>query len=150
MLDNSKVRVTLQNKMRSTIPQSNSMQFSIVDLAPDSIVVKAPLSENVNLHGTGFAGSIYSVGVLAGWALCHYNMELYEMKGNLVVGKAEIIYKAPITEDILCCASVSNEDRNAFYSDFESKGKSVLHLDIKIGEQENAILQAYYFAIASK
>ena len=53
----------------------------------------------------GFADSIYSTAVLAGWALCYYKMELFElfeMSGDLVVGKAKIIYKSLITEDILC------------------------------------------------
>ena len=150
MSDTSEARLRIQNKIRETIPLSNSMKFSISSLEPDSIVVRAPLSENYNIHGTGFAGSIYSTGILAGWALCYYNMELFEMLGDLVVGKAEIIYKSPVTEDILCCASLKSDERDAFHKDFKHKGKSEIRLNIKIGESENAILQAHYFAIASK
>ena len=150
MSDISEARLRIQNKIRDTIPLSNSMKFSISTLEPDSIVVRAPLSENFNIHGTGFAGSIYSTGILAGWALCYYNMELFEMSGDLVVGKAEIIYKSPVTDDIICSASLKSEERDAFHKDFKDKGKSAIRLNIKIGESENAILKARYFAIASK
>jgi len=150
MSDTSEARLRIQNKIRETIPLSNSMKFSISTLEPDSIVVSAPLSENFNIHGTGFAGSIYSTGILAGWALCYYNMELFQMSGDLVVGKAEIIYKSPLTDDILCCASLKSEERDAFHKDFKDKGKSSIRLNIKIGDSENAILQASYFAISTK
>ena len=150
MLNNSEARLVIQNKIRETIPQSDSMEFSIVELEPDSIVVSAPLSKNYNIHGTGFAGSIYSVGILTGWALCYHIMGLFQIDGDLVVGKADIIYKAPITEDILCSTSITNEERNSFYNDFNNKGKSEIQLNIRIGCSDNAILKAHYFAISSK
>ena len=150
MSDKFEARLRIQNKIRATIPLSDSMKFSILSLEANSIEVNAPLSENFNIHGTGFAGSIYSTGILAGWALCYYNMELFEMSGDLVVGKAEIIYKSPLTEDIFCTAALESNDRIVFDRDFKSKGKSSIRLNIKIGESENAILQADYFAIATK
>jgi len=150
MLNKSETRLKLQNKIRETIPLSDSMQFSIKELEADSILVNAPLSENYNIHGTGFAGSIYSVGILTGWALCYHIMELREMVGDLVVGKAEIIYNAPINEDIVCSTAFKHTESDTFYRDFKEKGKSAIKLEIKIGETGNAILKAHYFAKASK
>jgi hypothetical protein len=46
----------LEQKIRTAIPLSAAMQFSIV-------------------HGTGFAGSIYSAAILTGWALCTHVMD---------------------------------------------------------------------------
>ena len=60
----------LEQKIRGSIPLSDAMQFHIEALSLDAIEVVAPLPPNVNIHGTGFAGSIYSVAVLTGWALC--------------------------------------------------------------------------------
>ena len=60
----------LQQKIRTGIPLSETMEFEIAELTPNLIRVQAPLAPNVNVHGTGFAGSIYSIAVLAGWALC--------------------------------------------------------------------------------
>ena len=150
MSENLEKRINLQHKIRETIPLSDAMQFSIVKLEADSIVVTAPLSKNYNIHGTGFAGSIYSLGILTGWALCYHAMECLEMVGNLVVGKAEIRYKSPITEDIVCATSFTAEQLNTFQDDFIEKGKSIAALNIAIGDSENAILTAHYFAVSSK
>jgi hypothetical protein len=60
----------LEQKIRTAIPLSAAMQFSIKVLNQDEIQVSAPLEPNINVHGTGFAGSIYSAAILTGWALC--------------------------------------------------------------------------------
>jgi len=148
MANNSDARLRIQNKIRDTIPQSESMQFSIVELKHESIIVNAPLSKNYNIHGTGFAGSIYSIGILTGWALCYHVMESHKMIGDLVVGKAEIIYKSPLKEDILCSTSFKHGELDIFCKDFKEKGKSAVKLDINIGESGNAVLKAYFFAKA--
>ncbi len=149
MSDNSIACKNIQNKIRETIPQSDSMEFSITELTSDSIVVTAPLSKNYNIHGTGFAGSIYSLGILTGWALCYHTMEEFDMIGDLVVGKAEIRYNSPITEDIVCTTAFKSEQLTAFQDDFNKNGKSVTELSISIGDSQNAILKAHYFAKAT-
>ena len=53
----------LTRKIRSAIPVSAAMQFSIDYLQVDEIRVSAPLQPNINVHGTGFAGSIYSMAI---------------------------------------------------------------------------------------
>lgn len=45
-----------------------------LDLTPDKLIIRAPLSANVNDKGTVFAGSIYSAAVLAGWQAVNYSM----------------------------------------------------------------------------
>ena len=102
--------VNLQDKIRSGIPLSEKMEFDIADLTPQSIRVRAPLPPNVNVHGTGFAGSIYAIAVLAGWALCTHIMNVRGMAGDLVVASAKIRYRAPVTGDISCHSEASEED----------------------------------------
>jgi len=138
----------LQKKIRSNIPLSEAMQFTIAELESCSILVRAPLPPNVNVHGTGFAGSIYSIAVLAGWALCTHIMALNKMAGDLVVAAAEIKYRAPISGDIQCRAEVSEADRDAFCNHFREHGKARLVLTIEVGSAPNAILQATYYAVA--
>ena len=76
----------LTKKIHEAIPLSRAMQFSIDLMDQDSIHVSAPLEPNVNIHGTGFAGSIYSLAVLTGWSLCTHIMDELVMDGELVVG----------------------------------------------------------------
>lgn len=138
----------LEQKIHSSIPISHAMQFQIVTLDDHSIRVHAPLAPNVNIHGTGFAGSIYSLAVLSGWALCMHIMKLENMQGDLVVGKAEIKYRSAVNGDIDCKCSVAEDDRKNFISSFNNMGKSKLELEVIVGDSASAVLLGTYFAIA--
>ncbi len=133
----------LQNKIQSTIPLSEAMQFEIVELTEKSILVQAPLSPNVNIHGTGFAGSIYSLAVLCGWAMATHIIDLLGIDADLVVSKAEIRYRKPVNGDIECRCEVSESEINQLAGEFENKGRSRLVLDIRVGDSQ-AMLNATY------
>lgn len=140
----------LEQVIRRTIPLSDAMQFSIDKLGLDEIRVSAPLEPNVNIHGTGFAGSIYAVAVLSGWALCRHIMEALEMDGDLVVAKAEIAYRAPVTSALECSCRVATEARENFVKGFTQLGKGKLVLEVEVGDRPQAILRATYIALSPK
>ncbi|MCP4333694.1 MAG: DUF4442 domain-containing protein [Gammaproteobacteria bacterium] len=140
--------VALTQKIRGAIPLSEPMQFSIDNLSQDEIRVSAPLQPNINIHGTGFAGSIYSLSVLTGWALCTHIMDELAMDGDLVVGKAEISYRAPVKTDLECQCQATAEQRQSFLQQFRDQGKGRLALEITIGELPQAILKATFVAVA--
>jgi len=148
MTINSHLRTSLQQKIRSSIPLSEMMQFEIEEISSRSITVHAPLKPNINIHGTGFAGSLYSIGVLTGWALADHLMSLSDMKGTLVVAGAEIKYRTPVTQDIKCSTSVSDRATRAFVEEYKANGKGRLQLSIHIGTSKNAILLADFVAIS--
>lgn len=137
----------LQEKIRSNIPLSENMQFEIVGLDADSIHVHAPLAPNINIHGTGFAGSIYSLAVLTGWAKCTQILSANEINAELVVARAEIKYRRAVTGDIDCRCSVAEVDRQAFVEQCRQDGKGKLDLSVVVGDDRNAVLTASYVAI---
>ena len=51
------------------IPISAFMQVRVEHLDGESIRLTAPFEPNRNIHGTGFAGSLYTLCVLTGWGL---------------------------------------------------------------------------------
>lgn len=136
--------IQLQEKIRTNIPLSGNMDFNIVELGDNSIAVRAPLSPNVNIHGTGFAGSIYSLAVLTGWAMVAHIMDLQGIEGELVIARAEIKYRKPVTGDINCHCEVPNHLYEAFRSDLATNGKARLALDIVVGDAQ-AVLNATYY-----
>ena len=138
----------LTRKIHDAIPLSDAMQFSIDHLDLDDIRVSAPLSPNINIHGTGFAGSLYSIAVLTGWALCTHIIDESGIDAELVVARAEIAYRAPVVSDIECRCSASEAQRDAFLKAFRERGKGRLVLDIAVGDLPQASLHATYFAIA--
>ena len=138
----------LEQKIRQAIPLSDAMQFSIRDLSLDAIEVSAPLEPNINIHGTGFAGSIYSVGVLTGWALCTHILDELGIEAELVVARAEVRYRAPVNGNIECSCACSEIQRESLCQGIDEVGKGKLLLDIEVGGDRQAILQATYIAIA--
>jgi thioesterase domain-containing protein len=62
----------------------------------DSFTMSIPLNENINDKNTMFAGSIYSVMVLCGWALA-YEMLNHDAKAyNIVIKQSHIDYVSPV------------------------------------------------------
>lgn len=137
----------LQHKIRESIPLSEAMEFSIDELSCEAISVRAPLGPNINIHGTGFAGSIYSLAILTGWALCAHILEQAAVDAELVVAKAEIRYRAPVTGDLRCATAAVAERREAFLRGAR-EGKGVLTLEIEVGGDRQAVLQATFCAIS--
>jgi thioesterase domain-containing protein len=137
----------LQRRIREFIPLSEAMQFSIEELSPQAIRVVAPLEPNINIHGTGFAGSIYSLAILTGWALCAHILEQAAVDAELVVAKAQIRYRAPVTGELRCSATAAAERREAFLRGARESGKGVLALDIEVGDDRQAVLDATFCAI---
>jgi thioesterase domain-containing protein len=140
--------LALEQKIRTAIPLAAAMQFSIKSLSLDEIEVVAPLEPNINIHGTGFAGSIYSVAVLTGWALCTHLMDEFEIVGELVIGKAEISYRAPVTSALASRCRVSVEQREAFIGGLRARGKGKLVLLVEVGDRPEALLEATYVAVS--
>ncbi len=138
----------LQQKIRNAIPLSDAMQFSITSLDLDSIRVVAPLPPNVNIHGTGFAGSLYSLAVLTGWALCNHILEEQGLDADIAIGKAEIRYRAPVTGDIECACASDAARRAAFEQGVREQGRGKIALEVSVGELPHAVLNATYVAIA--
>jgi thioesterase domain-containing protein len=140
--------LALTQKIRVAIPLSDAMQFSIDHLQLDEIRVSAPLPPNINIHGTGFAGSIYSLAILTGWALCTHILDDQAIDADLVVARAEVAYRAPVTGDLECRCSVTAEQREAFLQGIRERGKGRLSLDIAVGELPQAKLHATFVAVA--
>ncbi len=140
----------LEARIRTAIPMSQSMRFHIDSLDSASIEVSAPLEPNINIHGTGFAGSIYSVAVLSGWALCTHILESFGVDAELVVSKAEIRYRAPVSGELRCFVRAGDSARDAFLAGVREQGKGMLELDIEVGDLPSARLRASYCALAGK
>ena len=130
--------------LREFIPLCNFMEIEITDLHPDQITAAAPLAPNLNMHSSGFAGSLYSLAAATGWALLHNFMAVNDIAGQLVMKQASIHYKRPVLSDIrLTCSLASNNIEEHVQQTLEqglnvdlplrvsilSDGKKCAHLD---------------------
>ncbi len=143
---NTTVAADLQRKISQTIPLSNAMGYRIVSLDDRRITVEAPLQPNSNIHGTGFAGSVYALGILTAWALCANIAAQAGLEADVVVAKACIGYRAPIRGDIVCRSALTPAQVRQFVEDLASQGRSRLALRVAIGDGPDAEIDALMHA----
>jgi thioesterase domain-containing protein len=87
----------LQSTWQNTIPISEQMGIQVYQYDGLTFEVRASLNKNVNLHGTMFAGSIYSLATLTGWGLIHLQLKQRGLGGDIVLGDGNIHYHKPVT-----------------------------------------------------
>ena len=88
----------LQNIWHQQIPITQLMGIRVFQYTGDKFETRASLNPNMNLHGTMFAGSIYSLATLTGWGLVHLMMKEQKVEGDIVLADANIHYHKPVTE----------------------------------------------------
>jgi thioesterase domain-containing protein len=132
----------LQQEIHAGIPLSQAMGFEITDLDGHAISVTAPLAPNVNVHSTGFAGSLYAVGILTGWGMVRHLIRRRGLTAELVVAEAGIRYRAPVRGDITCRCAVPKGQAETFVAQLESAGRARLVIEVSIGRAGAARLTA--------
>ena len=126
-------REYLEDAIRSGIPISRQMDFRVRELTEQSIEVSGGASENINVHNTAFAGSLYSICTLAAWGLTFSKLP----KGSaLVMAKAEIEYLRPVKGEIVACGQISEQQSARLLADLEEQGKGRLDLEISVKNDE--------------
>lgn len=136
----------LQHRIHGAIPLSQAMGYRITELADTAITVEAPLGPNINIHGSGFAGSLYALGILAAWGLCAHLLDRASLSADLVVAEATIRYRSPVRSDIVCHCAVTEAAAEKFIGDLAGRGRSRLSLEVTIGEGPAATIEAVMHA----
>ncbi len=93
----------------SKIEAFEKLGMRVVEDGPDAVVLEMPLAGNTNDKGTMFAGSLYSLMVLAGWKLSINVSESNNCFGNAVISKAQINYLRPVPEDCVAKAVMAKD-----------------------------------------
>lgn len=87
----------LQDIWHETIPLSKAMNIKISYFDGKELITHCDGGFNKNLHNTMFAGSIYTLATLSGWGWVYLQLQQQQLKGDIVLAKANIKYHAPIT-----------------------------------------------------
>lgn len=83
------------------IPLSAAMGVELQSFRDNVLTVGADLGPNINLHGTGFAGSLYAINALCGWSMVHLQLQLRQLEGSIVLADGRINYSRPVKERIV-------------------------------------------------
>jgi thioesterase domain-containing protein len=123
----------LQQRICKGIPIADQMGFQVRQLTADSITVRGGASENVNVHGTAFAGSLYAISTLALWGLV--NARLPD-SADLVLAEGSIRYRQPLVGNIVARCEIPAQESDAFLARLRERGRAILVATVHVsGEQ---------------
>lgn len=124
----------LETYLHAHIPLSRAMQVSVVQAAPEAVVLSAPLAPNINHRETVFGGSASAVAILAAWSLLHTRLSAEGLASRLVIQRNTMSYEQPIAGTFTATATAPDAEAwQQFMRMFRRKGKaritvvSVLH-----------------------
>ena len=124
----------LETYLHAHIPLSKAMQVSVVQAAPEKVVLSAPLAPNINHRDTVFGGSASAVAILAAWSLLHTRLSAEGLASRLVIQRNTMSYEQPIVGTFTATAAAPDDQAwKQFLRVFKRKGKaritvaSVLH-----------------------
>lgn len=126
----------LESEIRQGIPLAAQMAFRISELSPNAIRVVGGGGENINVHGTAFAGSLYAVATLALWGLIRARLP---DNAILVLAEGNIRYRKPVVGDIRASCEIDVTDMEDFLQRLHSRGRARLDARVEIaGPQDIA------------
>ena len=121
----------------NTIPLSQYMGLNINQYTGSYLETSADRDANLNLHGTMFAGSVYSLATLTGWGQVYLGLKQAGLEGDIVLAKAEIKYSKPLSGQPKAGCEVrwNPEDFQPLH-----KGKKVrFELEIQVMDDNRAV-----------
>jgi thioesterase domain-containing protein len=122
----------LQAAWHTDIPPAAAMAIAVADYDGQTLTVRAPLAPNRNVHGTAFAGSLFSVCVLTGWGATWLALRQRGLAGTIVVAHSEIKYRKAVTGDIVCRCAPEPGVVTAALAEFPRTGRASLPLACRI------------------
>ncbi len=140
----------LQHTWQTTIPISEQMGIQVHQYDGLTFEVRASLNKNINLHGSMFAGSIYSLATLTGWGLIHMQLQQNALEGDIVLGDGNIHYHKPVTSQPRGIA-----DLDTLHGDFSplTKGdKTRIELSVQILDEQQPVAEfkGVYWVLPAK
>ena len=86
------------------------MAVSVASVAPDEVVLRAPLAPNINHRETVFGGSASALAILAAWSLLHARLRSEGVASRLVIQRNTMEYEHPIVGDFTARASLERSE----------------------------------------
>lgn len=135
------------------IPMAEAMGLTLAELSPDGIRLAFPLGPNINDKGTAFGGAMSSAMILAGWSLPRLLLKRAGVSSDLVIGRCEIRFKAPVDGPFNAWCSWPAQDACEQFLEAVRSGRKArlaLQPEIHHDQQVAAVLEAVYTALPTQ
>lgn len=124
----------LESLLHELIPISRAMGIRVAHLDADSLCLEAPLALNHNHAGSGFAGSLYSLASLTGWAFLRQLVDREGVAAELLLAEANVRYRRPVTADLRAWVRVDAAEQARLLEALRAGRKARLPLEIVLPE----------------
>ena len=128
MIDRAALCTELTATWHRDIPLAAATSIGVDSYDGRTLAVRAPLGPNRNLHGTAFAGSLFSVCVLTGWGAAWLALRERGLAGVIVVAESNIQYRKAVTGDLVCRCTPDAAALAAAVEQLETKGRATFDL----------------------
>jgi thioesterase domain-containing protein len=129
----------LQSTWHDTIPISEQMGIKLHQYTGRTLETRASLNKNINLHGTMFAGSIFSLATLTGWGMIFLQLKEKGLDGEIVLGDGNIHYHKPITMQPRALCNI--ESLSGKFELLNKNKKCHIKLNVAILDGDNAVAE---------
>ncbi|RDV24190.1 GNAT family N-acetyltransferase [Alteromonas aestuariivivens] len=129
----------LQKTWSETIPITEHMGIKLHQYTGKTLETRASLNKNINVHGTMFAGSIFSLATLTGWGMIFLQLKEKQLEGDIVLGDGDIHYHKPIT--MRPRAKCNIESLSGKFSILESNKKCKITLQVNILDDDTPVAE---------
>jgi thioesterase domain-containing protein len=137
----------LQKTWYETIPISEQMGIQLHQYSGKTLETRASLNKNINLHGTMFAGSIFSLATLTGWGMIYLKLKEKSLQGEIVLGDGNIHYHKPITMQPRALCNIEFLNGNFELLKRNKKTAIKLQVDILDGESPVAAFKGVFWIL---
>jgi len=92
--------IALEQTLHKEVPLTRQMGMRVEAHDGRELVVQADFEPNINIHGTAFGGSLFSLCAVTCWGLLHMKFEEVKLAAHSVLGEASISFSRPVRGDI--------------------------------------------------
>lgn len=142
MLFSAHQRATLEAQIRTDIPITRHLQFSIAACDAEGLTLRAPLSANINHKGTVFGGSLSMLATIAGWAMTQHILLQADLAAQVVIQQQSMAFHHPVRSDIeFVCAAPTETTIARFCDMLRRYRKARLRLTCTVHTQTTLAVQ---------
>jgi thioesterase domain-containing protein len=117
------------------IPLASAIGIEVAGFDGVTLTARAPLPPNRNVHGTAFAGSLYSVAVLTGWGALWLALRERGLPGVIVVAESHIRYRRAVTGELVCRCTLEPETLTASLEEYRVEQRMKIPLKCTIDSE---------------
>jgi thioesterase domain-containing protein len=144
---------SLRELLYREVPLSRHMGVLAEAYDGEALTLSAELGPNINIHGTAFGGSMYSLAALCGWSLLRLRLEDLSLDAEIMLGSARIDYRRPVRSQLIARATCEAEGFEAFAERIRNGRRASVEVTVTLGSmrnkewQESAVFSGSYATV---